>query len=413
MVNPSFYVNNRERFAAALPDRTAALLFSGEEKHMSLDSDYRFFPDRNFYYLTGLERPGFVLVIEKHDGRISSKVYAPAHDSMKERWHGKRMDFADIAAIAGLSQEDVLDLEKYEEKEYELIRNTDINIFLDSTSVMNKPKDLKKLIEKDGRKTSDLSEITTPLRMVKSQHEIDSIRQAAKITEEAIDEMKKLIKPGVSEYELYLKLEYEMAKRSSMSFAFETIVSCGKNAFYLHHSDPERDGDGIAKDGSIVQIDCGARMNGCCADISRVFFVGKPEGENDKRILLLGLIQELRKAAFGYIAPGKTFAGLNSQMYDITGKWLAGQGLIPDNFTNEDVKCYYWHNTSHYLGMDVHDVGPRDKEFEAGNCLAVEPGVYIPEWDIGFRIEDDCLVTENGCQLLSSGCDSPEGIIVG
>ena len=154
-------------------------------------------------------------------------------------------------------------------------------------------------------------------------------------------------------------------------------------------------------------------MNGCCADISRVFFVGKPEGENDKRILLLGLIQELRKAAFGYIAPGKTFAGLNSQMYDITGKWLAGQGLIPDNFTNEDVKCYYWHNTSHYLGMDVHDVGPRDKEFEAGNCLAVEPGVYIPEWDIGFRIEDDCLVTENGCQLLSSGCDSPEGIIVG
>ena len=57
-------------------------------------------------------------------------------------------------------------------------------------------------------------------------------------------------------------------------------------------------------------------------------------------------------------------------MYDIAGKWLAGQGLIPDNFTNEDVKCYYWHNTSHYLGMDVHDVGPRDKEFEAGNCLA-------------------------------------------
>lgn len=413
MVNPSFYVNNRERFAAALPDRTAALLFSGEEKQMSLDSDYRFFADRNFFYLTGLERPGFVLVIEKFDGKVTSKVYAPAHDSKKERWHGKRMDFADIAAIAGLDAEDVLDLEKYEEKEYELIRNTDINIYLDASTVMSKSKELRKQIEKDGRKASDLSEITTPLRMIKSQHEIDSIKEAARITEEAIAEMKKLIKPGVSEYELYLKLEYEMARRSSMSFAFETIVSCGRNAFYLHHSDPERDGDGIAKEGSIIQIDCGARMNGCCADISRVFFVGKPEGENDKRILLLGLIQELRKAAFGFIAPGKTFAGLNSQMYDITGKWLAGQGLIPDNFTDEDVKCYYWHNTSHYLGMDVHDVGPRDKEFEAGNCLAVEPGVYIPEWDIGFRIEDDCLVTENGCQLLSSGCDSPEGIIVG
>ena len=413
MVNSSFYINNRERFAAALPDRTAALLFSGEEKLMSLDSDYRFFADRNFFYLTGLERSGLILVIEKIDGAVSSKIYAPAHDSMKERWHGKRMDFSEIASIAGLDEEDILDLEKYEEKEFELISNTDINIFLDNSSVMDKPKDLRKKIEKDGRKASDLSEITTPMRLIKQQNEADSIKEAARITEEAIDEMKKLIRPGISEYELYLKLEYEMAKRSSMSFAFETIVSCGRNAFYLHHSDPEKDGDGIAEEGSIVQIDCGARYNGYCADISRVFFVGKPDGEDDKRLLLLGLIQDLRKAAFDFIAPGKTFAGLNSQMYDIAGKWLAGQGLIPDNFTNEDVKCYYWHNTSHYLGLDVHDVGPRDKEFEVGNCLAVEPGVYIPEWNIGFRIEDDCQVTENGCQLLSSGCDSPEGIIVG
>ena len=198
-----------------------------------------------------------------------------------------------------------------------------------------------------------------------------------------------------------------------MSFAFETIVSCGRNAFYLHHSEPEKDGDGIAKEGSIIQLDLGARFNGYCADISRVFFVGQPSGEDDRRMKLLELIRSLRKAAFEYIAPGKTFAGLNSQMYDIAGKWLAGQGLISDNFTVEEVRQYYWHNTSHYLGLDVHDVGPRDKEFEAGNCLAVEPGVYIPEWDIGFRIEDDCLVTEDGCLLLSSGKDSPEGIIVG
>ena len=413
MVEPSVYRQNRERFAAALPDRTAALLFSGEEKHMSRDSDYRFFADRNFFYLTGLERPGFVLVIEKNNGKACSHIYAPARDSMKERWHGKRMDYEDVATAAGLSPDDVLDLEKYEEKEFELIKDTDIRIYLDKSSVMNKPFELKKQIEKDGRKACDLSEITTSLRLVKQPYEIDAIREAARITEEAIEEMKTMIRPGISEYELYLRLEYEMAKRSSMSFAFETIVSCGKNAFYLHHSDPEKTGDGIAAEGSIIQIDVGARSGGYCADISRVFFVGIPRDNEDKRMKLLGLIQTLRKAAFDYIAPGKTFAGLNSQMYDIAGKWLAGQGLIPDNFTEEDVRRYYWHNTSHYLGLDVHDVGPRDKEFEAGNCLAVEPGVYIPEWDTGFRIEDDCLVTEDGCQLLSSGKDSPEGIIVG
>ena len=413
MVESSVYRCNRERFAAALQDRTAALLFSGEEKHMSRDSDYRFFADRNFFYLTGLDHPGFVLVIEKNGGIVSTHIYAPARDSMKERWHGKRMDHSEVAAAAGLSEDDVLDLEKYEEKEFELIKDTGIKIYLDCSSVMDKPFALKKQIEKDGRKVCDLSEITTSMRLIKQPYEIDAIRNAARITEEAIEEMKKLIRPGISEYELYLKLEYEMAKRSSMSFAFETIVSCGNNAFYLHHSDPEKDGDGIAAKGSVIQVDVGARSDGYCADISRVFFVGTPGDEDDKRMKLLGLIQDLRKAAFGYIAPGKTFAGLNSQMYDIAGKWLAGQGLISDNFTVEEVRRYYWHNTSHYLGLDVHDVGPRDREFEAGNCLAVEPGVYIPEWNTGFRIEDDCLVTEDGCQLLSSGKDSPEGIIVG
>ena len=413
MVDPLIYRNNRERFAAALPDRTAALLFSGEGKRMSLDSEYRFFADRNFFYLTGLENPGLVLLITKMNGEASTVLYAPARNSMKERWQGKRMDFADIAAIAGLTEDCVLDLEKYEEKEFELIKNEEITVFLDSSSVMAKPFDLKAAIEKNGRKVSDLSEITTSLRLVKQPYEIEAIKEAAKITEEAIEEMKALIRPGVSEYELYTKLEYEMARRSTMNFAFETIVSCGKNAFYLHHSEPEKDGDGIAKEGSIIQLDLGARVNGYCADISRVFFVGQPSGQDDKRMKLLELIRALRKAAFEFIAPGKTFQDLNSQMYDIAGKWLAGQGLISDNFTVEEVRQYYWHNTSHFLGLDVHDVGPRDKEFEAGNCLAVEPGVYIPEWDIGFRIEDDCLVTEEGCLLLSSGKDSPEGIIVG
>ena len=411
--DPLFYRHNRERFAAALPDRTAALFFSGEGKHMCLDTDYRFMSDLNFFYMTGLEYPGYVLVIEKDGDDIRNTIYAPARDSMKERWKGKRLDFDVIASIAGLSADEILDLEKYEEKEFELIRDREINICLDQSSVMTKPFELKKQLEKDGRKVRNLSDITTELRMVKSPYEYESIREAARITEEAIEEMKAIIKPGVSEYELYLKLEYEMAKRSSMNFAFETIVSCGRNAFYLHHSDPEKDGDGIAKEGSFVQIDVGARFNGYCADISRVFFVGAPKDADDKRMRLLGLIRDLRKAAFSYIAPGRTFASLNSQMYDIAGKWLAGQGLIPDNFTVEDVRRYYWHNTSHYLGLDVHDVGPRDKEFEAGNCLAVEPGVYIPEWDIGFRIEDDLLVTEDGCLLLSSGKDSPEGIIVG
>jgi len=411
VIGPEFFQNNRKAFAEKLPDNTAAFLFSGEEKKMCSDSCYRFLPDRNFFYLTGLEKPDFMLIIRKQDGIVTECLYAPEHDSLKERWTGKRMDFADLARISGISVDNIRDREDFADNVFNLASENKVRFAIDGSSVMDGPRKFAERDRKQGRESLDISNILTGMRLVKSDEEIDSIIEAARVTEEALAEMKKLIKPGVSEYELYAKLEYEMAKRSSMLYAFETIVSCGTNAFYLHHSDPERDGDGIAKEGSFIQVDVGARVNGYCADISRVYFVGRPESDDDRRVKLLGLIRELRKAAFGFIAPGRTFAELNSQMYDIAGKWLAEQGLINDNFSKDDVLSYYWHNTSHFLGLDVHDVGSRDSVFACGNCLAVEPGVYIPEWGIGFRIEDDVVLTTDGCRLLSSGADDLEGII--
>lgn len=411
VTGPDFFANNRERFLDKLPDNTAAFLFSGEEKKMCADSSYRFLPDRNFFYLTGLEKPDLMLLLMKKEGVSTVLIFAPVHDSMKERWTGKRMDFSEIAGISGLDIASVRDRETFTDGVFKLASDNTLRFAVDGSSVMEGPRSFADRCRKQGREPLDISNILIEMRLVKSEEEISSITEAARVTEEALAEMKKLIKPGVSEYELYAKLEYEMAKRSSMLFAFETIVSCGKNAFYLHHSDPERSGDGIAAEGSFVQVDVGARVNGYCADISRVYFVGRPGSDDDRRVKLLGLIRDLRKAAFSFIAPGKTFAELNSQMYDIAGKWLAEQGLINDNFSKDDVTSYYWHNTSHFLGLDVHDVGSRDSVFACGNCLAVEPGVYIPEWGIGFRIEDDVVLTTDGCRLLSSGADDLEGII--
>ncbi len=411
VTGPEFFQNNRKAFAEKLPDNTAAFIFSGDEKKMCADTEYRFLPDRNFFYLTGLEKPDLMLIIRKQDGVVTEWLFAPEHDSLKERWTGKRMDLSDIARISGVSEDNIRDRDDFADTAFNLASDNKVRFAFDGSSVMQASKDFADRDRKQGREPLDVSNIFTELRLVKNEAEIASIEEAARVTEESLAEMKKLIRPGVTEYELYTKLEYEMTKRSCMLFAFQTIVSCGKNAFYLHHSDPERDGDGVAKEGSFIQVDVGARVNGYCADISRVYFVGRPESDDDRRVKLLGLIRELRKAAFGFIAPGKTFADLNSQMYDIAGKWLAEQGLINDNFSKDDVLAYYWHNTSHFLGLDVHDVGSRDRAFAAGNCLAVEPGVYIPEWGVGFRIEDDVVLTTDGCRLLSSGADDLEGIV--
>ena len=404
----AFFTDNRKRFAEGLPDNTVVFLFAGEPKRMSQDTDYRFLPDRNFYYMTGLERAGLVLVIEKKDGKVRDILYAPAHDKLGERWGGKRPDFEELTARSGI--EDVRNEDAFEEDAMAAAKDTSTRIAVDGSSIMDAPREFTDKIATLGVKPENISSRITEMRMVKGEEELACIREAAKVTEEALDELKKYVKPGITEYELYTRLEFELARRGSMLNAFETIVSCGTNVFYLHHADPETSGDGVAQAGSVIQIDVGARYEGYCADISRVFFVGEPAGD-DKRVALLGIIQRLRQAAFRFIAPGRTFAQLNSQMYDICGKWLAAQGLISDNFCVGDVQKYYWHNTSHYLGLDVHDVGPKDRAFAEGNCLAVEPGIYIPEWGIGFRIEDDVVVTSGGCELLSSGTDSLEGII--
>ena len=404
----TFFTDNRRRLADRLPDNTAVFLFAGEAKKMSQDTDYRFLPDRNFYYMTGLSRTGLVLVIEKSEGSTKEYLYAPEHDKLKERWGGKRPDFESLTAVSGI--EDIRSDDTFEEDALAIAKDGKLKIAVDGNSIMDAPRSFTDKIASFGVKPESISSHITDMRMVKNEGEQGCIREAAKVTEEALAELKNYVKPGVTEYELYTRLEYELAKRGSMLNAFETIVSCGKNVFYLHHADPETEGDGVAQEGGVIQIDVGARYKGYCADISRVFFVGTPE-EGDKRVALLAIIQRLRQEAFAFIAPGRTFAQLNSQMYDICGKWLAAQGLISDNFCVSDVQKYYWHNTSHYLGLDVHDVGPKDRAFAEGNCLAVEPGIYIPEWGIGFRIEDDVVVTSGGCELLSSGTDSLEGII--
>ena len=415
------FTSNRSRFIDRLPDRTVAFLFSGEQARMSQDDEFPFLVDRNFYYLTGLEIPGLILLICKNNGNLTTRLYAYAHDDYQERWHGKRPDFEDLSAVSGISVEDITDVERFDEDSYAFIKDADLNIAIDGSSIMKAVRQFRKQVA-SSRGNSDLvdiKDILTRMRLIKSNTEADLIREAARITEEAIAAMKCDIVPGVTEYELHTKLEYELKVRGSELFAFRTIVSAGDNAFYLHHDIPESGDKGTVRDGSFVQIDVGARYKGYCADISRVFFVGYGDDTDDKRIVLLDLIRDLRKACWENIRPGMTFNNLNRIMHNLTFEFLKENGLAAeDDEVSVAAHKYYWHNTSHYLGLDVHDLSNalpqdyRDNPLEAGCTLAVEPGVYIPEWGVGFRIEDDVLVTDDGCELLSSGNrgDEPEVI---
>ena len=404
VTDTEFITSTRAEFISRLKETGVFIIFAGTPKPVTSDDDYRFFGDLNFRYLTGLDNEDMIYAVRKTAQDASEMIFAPEKDPLKERWHGARMSPEEIREKTGIDQ--IKDREDFEAWLLDRVHEGE-TIYTDLTSVTKEVEGLQALT---GQKPKDISQVLTEMRLIKSPYEISCIREAAKITEDAVGSLKEYVREGVSEYELCTRLEYELARRSDPTFAFATIVAVGENSFCLHHSRADRDMK-VTK-GGYIQIDCGARVNGYSADISRVIFCGgaRPgEDTSDKRYVLHGMIKELRKKAQEFIRPGVSFEELNALMRESLGAMLSTEGLAKEDESPADcAKRYYWHNTSHFLGLNVHDVGGRDRKFEAGMTLAVEPGVYIPEWDVGFRIEDDVLVTDGGCEYLSSGNDDIE-----
>ena len=156
VTGPDFFRNNRKVFAEKLPDNTAAFLFSGEEKKMCADTSYRFLPDRNFFYLTGLERPDFILVIVKKDGVVSERIYVPVRDSAKERWTGKRLDFSTVAEISGLSEDLIRERETFADKVFKLASDNSLRFGVDGGSVMEATREFADRSRKQGREPLDI-----------------------------------------------------------------------------------------------------------------------------------------------------------------------------------------------------------------------------------------------------------------
>ena len=207
--------------------------------------------------ITGLTYESGKLVLVKDKGGSSKTIlFALKRDDLVERWHGKRMPYEELSRISGIPVEDIYDVEDFDETVYAYI--SEYKLLIDDTSITEENRNFMAAHEV----SADAGHMLTSMRMVKSEEEARAISCAAALTEEALDEMKTLIRPGVTELELYTKLEYEMARRGSLIPAFSTIVSISTNAFYLHHSEPEDESGEVAKEGDIIQIDVGARCEG-------------------------------------------------------------------------------------------------------------------------------------------------------
>lgn len=393
----SFFAANRQKLLARLPARALVVVFAGKAVIMSEDSEYRFFANRNFFYLTGVEQEESVLVINKNSDQVRTLLFVQTADALKERWTGKRLRIEEAQRLSGIS--DVIYLPSFEDFLQPYLSDQSLPVAIEEGLIYGPGKAFERsmLSLHKEREVIALGPHLTRLRMIKEPCEIEMIRKAIKLTDEAIHEMAELIRPDVTELSLMSAFDYALARRGCLIPAFPSIFAAGPNALCLHHMNPT----GQARSGELIQIDVGGRVAGHCADISRVFPASGAFSNEQKS--LYAAVRACQEKAFQAIKPGAYVSEINSEVKNTAKHQLEKMGIIQDdNPTQADVTSYYWHRVSHHMGLDVHDLSAHEMPLEPGMVLTVEPGIYVPQMGIGFRIEDDVLVTEDGCEILSS-----------
>ena len=389
----------RQNLLAKLPERALVFIFSGHAPARSQDENYPFSVNRNFYYLTGIDRENMCLVLDKNGDKTSEMLFIEPFDPVLARWVGGKMLPEEATEISGI--EDIRYINELEDSgfgryERSLRYNLPI-IYLDmwrnelGQNDSDGIKYAKFLKDKYPQlEIRDIYNEITSLRLVKSDEEIEEIKKAIAITRFGIAEMMKHIRPEMNEMMMEATFDFAMAIKGCKEHAFHTIAASGARATTLHYSE----NNNVMKDGELFLCDLGSAYKHYCSDISRTFPVNGKFSERQKEIyeIVLEVQRRIQEAA----KPGVKMADIQKMVIDFYAEELPKHGL------NKDVSEYYFHGFGHHLGLDTHDVdGGLGQVLNEGNVITDEPGLYIADEGIGIRIEDDLLITAEGAICLS------------
>ena len=396
------YSEHRSALMNKIDNNSIVILFAGNAPKKTGDEVYQFTPDRNFYYLTGISEENHIVVLSKFNNEISEKLFLKEIDLAKEMWNGKTLRDFEAKEISGI--EDTVYMNEFYGYLNRLIKGAEeINLYLDL--------DRQNYCEEDsnGNKFAEVfkgkypqviiknvSSNITPLRMIKSKSEIAEMQRAIDITIDGVESLMKNAKAGMKEYELEAYFDFVCKTNGAKDFAFRTIAAAGKNATTLHYVENNSE----IKNDDLILFDLVAQWNFYIADITRTFPVGGKFTDRQKQVY--EAVLRVNKAVIEKIKPGVVYKELNAWATDLIAEECIKLGIIKEK---KDVSKYYWHSIGHNLGLDTHDVEPQGRNFvfEEGMVFTVEPGIYISEESIGIRIEDDVLVTADGCEVLTKG----------
>ncbi|MBH8572748.1 aminopeptidase P N-terminal domain-containing protein [Nostocaceae cyanobacterium CENA369] len=421
------YRQRRQQLMAKIGNGTA-IFRSAPMAVMHNDVEYAYRQDSDFFYLTGFNESEAVAVLVPHHAEHQFVLFVQPKDREKEVWTGYRCGVdvakeiygADEAYTIGELDEKLPQyLEKADRIYYHLGRDRNFN-----DQILGHYQSLLRTYPKRGTgpiAIEDTGPILGSMRLIKSEAELELMRQAAAIATEAHNHAIEFTKPGRYEYEIQAEIEHIFRLRGGMGPAYPSIVASGVNACVLHYIENVRQ----MQDGELLLIDAGCAYGYYNSDITRTFPVGGKFTPEQK--ILYEIVLSAQKQAIAQVKPGNTFKSVHDTAVRVLTEGLVELGILKGEIDKlieeEKYKPYYMHRTSHWLGLDVHDVGvyqhgeDKPQILQPGQILTVEPGLYIvpdtklaedqpetdPRWvGIGIRIEDDVLVTSNGHEVLTS-----------
>jgi len=393
------YRERREKVFRQMEDKSILVLYSGEALHIGADAYHHFEANRQFFYLTGIRRENMALVIDKCGEKLEETLFIEPIDPSVERWVGKKMTKEEAKEVSGVESVALIDnlqstldriinrkLPKkvyFDTYRHQMSDLPDYNVAKAQAFAAAYP----------GTAVDNIYPVVAALRMIKDAEEVEVTKEAVKVTEEALNHVLKTLKPGMMEYQVQAEFEYKVKALGADGMAFPTIAGSGINGTMLHY---ETNHD-VCKDDTLILLDLGARVKGYNADITRTYPVSGKFTERQKQIY--NIVLAANQAVAEKARPGVTLKDLNDLCKSALAKGLMELGLIEKE---EEVSKYYMHGVSHHLGIDVHDVTvPEKAKLEPGMIITNEPGLYIDEEETGIRIEDDLLITEAGCEVLS------------
>jgi Xaa-Pro aminopeptidase len=403
-IENALFIDNRHKFASVMKPNALAVFVSNDIMPTNADGSMGFRQNSDLFYLCGVDQEESILVLfpDVKDGKQKEILFVKETSELIAIWEGAKLNKKEATMVSGI--EHIYWLHEYDkimqalfpQAEYVYL-NTNEHTRRSILTETAQDRFNKALMAKYPlHKYERAAPIMHHIRSIKSTQEIDLIQHACDITEKGFRRLLKFIKPGVWEYQIEAELIHEFINNRSGGWAYGPIIASGKNSCVLHYVENNQQ----CEDGDIILLDVAAQYANYASDLTRCLPVNGKFSKRQKEVY--NAVLRVQRAATKMLLPGMTFEKYNKAVGELMTEELLQLKLITSeqvknqNQTWPAYKKYFMHGTSHFLGLDVHDVGFFTEPMQAGMVFTVEPGIYIPEENLGIRIENNILITTTG-----------------